>query len=54
MIIKGYSVTSVIGEDSNYQEVSVAFHLAYHDWLKLENSNEWLNFLEKLASFQKE
>ena len=48
----GYEIKKYFFGKPTPQEVQVSFSMDYHGWLKLEKSNEWLNFLEALASFQ--
>ena len=34
-------------------ETQVSFRLANRDWLKLEQSKEWINFRERLEKLQR-
>nr|DAG69907.1 MAG TPA: hypothetical protein [Caudoviricetes sp.] len=49
-----YTIRKYFFGEPTPQVVAVTFQLAYHDWLKLEKSDEWHCFLEALEDFQRE
>lgn len=49
-----YEVTTYFFGKPSPQAVQVSFELDAHGWSRLEQSSEWRNLLEVLASLQKE